>query len=72
MSFFGGTTNWDELGAQTVAIAGDGMLEPQVRVRRVNQLIDKGVPVDYEVGGTAILAPLSPPSYSSVRFHDRR
>jgi ankyrin repeat protein len=58
MSFFGGTTNWDELGAQTVAIAGDGMLEPQVRVRRVNQLFDKGVPVDFEDqdGVTALLA----------------
>ena len=49
LSLFSGVTNWDELGAQMVAIAGDGMLEPQVRVRRVNQLIDKGVPVDYEV-----------------------
>lgn len=52
LSLFSGVTNWDELGAQMVAIAGDGMLEPQVRVRRVNQLIDKGVPVDYEVRPT--------------------
>jgi hypothetical protein len=28
-----------------VAIAGDGTLDPNVRVRRVNQLLDRGVPV---------------------------
>jgi hypothetical protein len=29
LSLFSGVTNWDEVGAQMVAIAGDGMLEPQ-------------------------------------------
>ena len=58
LSLFSGVTNWDELGAQMVAISGDGMLEPQVRVRRINQMVDKGVPVDFEDpdGVTALLA----------------
>ena len=29
--------------AQMVAIAGDSTLDPNVRVRRINQLLDRGV-----------------------------
>eukprot|EP00959_Pyramimonas_sp_CCMP1952_P332987 6972932-Pyramimonas_sp.AAC.1 len=48
----------EEVAAQMVAIAGDGTLDPNVRVRRVNQLLDRGVHVDFEDadGVTALLA----------------